>query len=274
MKQDQVANTSSHSSHSSEDSFIPSSFPRNVATATLPEERLPFTIKIVNDKQALQKAVGIRHAAYSRHLPELAQNLLRFEPADLAPDTIVLLAESKLDGSSLGTIRIQTNRFHALGLEQSVTLPDWLQGRSLAEATRLGVTSNQIGKIVKTMLFKAYFEYCVQNGIDWMVITARSPLDRQYDALLFQDVFLGRQFIPMQHVGNLPHRVMAFDVATARQRWAAAGHPLFGLMFEMHHPDLMMASPPSMLAEQFKPASHDRPAGKQQVRKPVKQPFN
>jgi len=269
MKQDQTVNTSSHFS---EDSYMPSSFPGGVASARLPEERLPFTIKIVSDEQDLQKAVG------SRHLPELAQNLLRFEPADLAPDTIVLLAESKLDGSSLGTMRIQTNRFQALGLEQSVTLPDWLQGRSLAEATRLGVTSNQIGKVVKTMLFKAYFEYCVENGIDWMVITARFPLDRQYDALLFRDVFQGRQFIPMQHVGNLPHRVMAFDVATARQRWAAASHPLFGLMFEMHHPDLMMESPPNMLADQFKPANQGRPAVRQDVRKPVgkaaSQPFN
>ncbi len=279
MKQDQTANTFSYHS---EDSFISSSFPGGVTTVALPEERLPFTIKIVSDQQALQKAVGIRHAAYSRHLPELAQNLLHFEAADLAPDTIVLLAESKLDGSPLGTMRIQTNRFKALGLEQSVTLPDWLQGRSLAEATRLGVTSNQIGKVVKTMLFKAYFEYCVENGIDWMVITARFPLDRQYDALLFQDVFLGRQFIPMQHVGNLPHRVMAFDVATARQRWAAAGHPLFGLIFEMHHPDLMMESPPHTLADQLNQVNYDRPAGKQDIRKPVSksaskpasQPFN
>jgi len=175
----------------------------------------------------------------------------------------VLLAESKLDGSSLGTMRIQTNRFRPLGLEQSVTLPDWLQGCSLAEATRLGVTSSQIGKIVKTLLFKAYFLYCVENGIDWMVITARSPLDRQYDALLFRDVFAGPEFIPMLHVGNLPHRVMAFEVATARERWAAAGHPLFGLMFEMQHPDLILEQPPKLLADQF--PSRDSPTEERKV---------
>lgn len=244
MKQDHTISTSSQAAAGN---FIPLS----LSTAALPEQRLPFTIRIVNDEQALQKAVGIRHAAYSRHLPELAQNLLRFEQADLAQDTIVLLAESKLDGSSLGTMRIQTNSFQSLGLEQSVTLPDWLQGCSLAEATRLGVISSQIGKIVKTLLFKAYFLYCVEHGIDWMVITARSPLDRQYDALLFQDVFGGAEFIPMLHVGNLPHRVMAFEVATARERWAAAGHPLFGLMFEMQHPDLILEQPPNVLADQF-----------------------
>ncbi|AMP00457.1 hypothetical protein CAter282_2603 [Collimonas arenae] len=233
-----------------EDSVIKPSAPmRKTVVRALPEQRLPFTIKIVNDEQALQKAVGIRYAAYNRHLPKLAENLIRFEDADLAKDTIVLLAESKLDGSPLGTMRIQTNHYHPLGLEQSVTLPAWLQGQHLAEATRLGVASGQVGKVVKTLLFKAYFEYCVEHGIDWMVITARSPLDRQYDALLFQDVFSGREFIPMRHVGNLPHRVMAFEVATARERWAAASHPLFDLMFEMRHPDLTLDQPPNTLDE-------------------------
>ena len=243
------------------EAFTLSSLPGKAAAATLPEQRLPFTIRIVSDEQDLQKAVDIRHAAYSRHLPELAPNLLRFEQADLAQDTIVLLAESKLDGSSLGTIRIQTNRQQALALEHSVTLPDWLRGRRLAEATRLGVASSQIGKVVKILLFKAYFKYCVDNGIDWMVITARSPLDRQYDALLFQDVFPGRQFIPMQHVGNVPHRVMAFEVATARERWAASAHPLFALMFEMDHSDLILDQPPDMPANQSDPGHQENLQG-------------
>lgn len=239
MKQDHSVTTSRHATS---DAGTPLS---KTAAAPLREQRLPFTIRIVDDEQALQKAVGIRHAAYNRHLPELARKLLQFEPADLAQDTIILLAESKLDGSSLGTMRIQTNHDQPLVLEQSVALPVWLQGRRLAEATRLGVTPGQIGKMVKTLLFKAYFLYCVENGIDWMVITARSPLDRQYDALLFQDVFSGGQFIPMQHVGMLPHRVMAFEVATARARWSAAAHPLFSLMFEIHHADLMLEQPPN-----------------------------
>ncbi|WP_211472693.1 N-acyl amino acid synthase FeeM domain-containing protein [Collimonas humicola] len=245
MKHDHTVITSGHVND--DDSTQPSASSKS-AMAALREQRLPFTIRIVNDEQALQKAVRIRHAAYSRHLPELARNLSQFEPADLAQDTIILLAESKLDGSSLGTMRIQTNHDQPLVLEQSVTLPAWLRGQRLAEATRLGVTPGQVGKMVKTLLFKAYFLYCVENEIDWMVITARSPLDRQYDALLFQDVFAGGQFIPMQHVGMLPHRVMAFEVATARERWSAAVHPLFSLMFEMRHADLMLDQPPDFLA--------------------------
>ncbi|MEO6919658.1 MAG: hypothetical protein ABI171_11710 [Collimonas sp.] len=267
MKQDHSVVTSGHAIY---DDSAALSLSATNAVAALREQRLPFTIRIVNDEQALQKAVGIRHAAYSRHLPELAQNLREFELADIAQDTIILLAESKLDGSSLGTMRIQTNYDQPLVLEQSVTLPAWLQGCRLAEATRLGVTSGQIGKMVKTLLFKAYFLYCVENGIDWMVITARSPLDRQYDALLFQDVFSGGQFIPMQHVGMLPHRVMAFEVATARTRWAAAAHPLFALMFEVHHADLILDQSHNLLTVRHGASrSRNNQEGDQQMDKPL-----
>lgn len=203
-------------------------------------QRMPFTIRIVDDEMALLKAVDIRQAAYGRHIPELASRLGAPEQADHAAGSVVLLAESKFDGTSLGTMRIQTNRFLPLGVEKSITLPDWLHGHSLAEATRLGVSGGQVGRVAKTMLFKAFFEYCVAQKIDWMVITARSPLDRQYEALLFQEVFPDQGFIPMRHVGNLPHRVLAFEVATAQIRWKAAAHPLYDFIFETTHPDLRL----------------------------------
>ena len=153
---------------------------------------------------------------------------------------MVLLAESKLDGSPLGTMRIQTNQFKPLCLEQSVELPDWLKKQSLAEATRLGVTNEKGGRLVTTVLFKAYFQYCQQIGVEWMVIAGRSPVDRMYDRLLFSDVFPGLGYIPLLHAGNLPHRVLSFNIETAQDRWARAGHPLLGFMCHIHHPDIKL----------------------------------
>lgn len=201
-------------------------------------ERLPFTVTVARSDEQLRKAVTMRHAAYARHVPALAELLKAPEAWDYDEGSVVLLAESKLDGSPLGTMRIQTNRRRSLAIEQSVELPEWLQDCGLAEATRLGVTLGRVGRVVKTMLFKAYFRYCQQAEIDWMVISGRAPLDRQYEALLFKDVFPQRGFIPMRHVGNILHRVLAFDVATAEERWAAANHPLFDFVFRTHHPDL------------------------------------
>jgi len=201
-------------------------------------QRLPFTVRIARSADELDQAVHIRHAAYARHVPALAELLSTPEPGDRDAGAVVLLAESRLDGTPLGTMRIQTNRHGALAIEQSVALPAWLRHRRLAEATRLGVCASRVGRVVKTLLFKAFYQYCRRTRVDWMVIGARSPLDRQYEALLFQDVYPGRGFVPLAHAGNIPHRVLAFEMATADARWRHAGHPLYGLFCRTQHPDL------------------------------------
>lgn len=221
---------------------------------TLAAERLPFTVRIVRSEEDLEKAVSIRHSAYGRHIPEVAALLEKAEANDSEPGSVVLLAESKLDGSPLGTMRIQTNRYRKLVLEQSIELPSWLQGRTQAEATRLGVTSNRMGRLVKIALFKAYYQYCLLEEIEWMVIAARSPLDRQYEALLFQDVLPDAGFIPMRHAGNIPHRVLAFNVERADFNWRQARHPLYGFVVHTSHPDIdLCGAEHARFAEQYYP---------------------
>lgn len=217
--------------------FAAGAMEQTLPEAPMIEERLPFTVRVVRSETALSKAVIIRQAAYARHVPEFAAKLSSPEPNDHDQGSVVLLAESRMDGSPLGTMRIQTNRFRDLAIAQSVELPAWLRTKSLAEATRLGIDLGRTGRVVKTALFKALYLYCIEAHVEWMVISARPPLDRQYEALLFEDLFPG-QFIPMRHVNNIPHRVMAFDILGARARWEEAAHPLLGFMCHTYHPDI------------------------------------
>ncbi|MDB5935103.1 MAG: hypothetical protein JWQ01_2447 [Massilia sp.] len=218
---------------------LTASFAADKAKAT---ERLPFTIKRVETQADMLKAVQIRHAAYARHIPEFAQTLLTPEHSDYDDDAVVLLAVSKLDGSPLGSTRIQTNLQQPLSVEDSVALPSWLQGRRLAEVTRLGIGEGRIGRLVKIALIKACFEYCENNDIEWAVVTGRAPIDRQYEQLLFADVFEDKAPVPLAHVGNIPHRVMAFEIATGQQRWEAAAHPLLDFFRHTRHPDIDIGS--------------------------------
>lgn len=214
---------------------IPANSAAGFAMAT---ERLPFTIRRVETADSLRKAVQIRHAAYARHVPEFARHLAVPEAADYADDGIVLLAESKLDGTALGSVRIRTNLQRPLDMEESIVLPPWLQGQKLVEATRLGVDDGRIGRMVKLALIKACFMYCKEHDIAWSVATARAGVDRQYEQLLFVDVFPNEPPIPLRHVGNLPHRVLAFEIDTFEARWTAARHPLLKFFFYTHHPDI------------------------------------
>ena len=212
------------------------------AAPAQPVEWLPFTVKRVESEADLRKAVQIRHAAYSRHVPAFAQTLTAPEPSDYAEGTIVLLAESKLDGSALGSMRVQTNEYGPLSVEQSIELPDGFKNRRLAELSRLGVDAGRTGRLVRIALFKACFDYCEDNQIDYLVLTGRAPVDRQYEQLLCTDIFDDKAPIPLRHVGNIPHRVMSFEIATGEARWKAANHPLLNFFRRTSHPDIDSSS--------------------------------
>ena len=211
----------------------------------LPVERLPFTIKRVQTDDDMLKAVRVRHAAYARHVPEFAKTLIAPEACDYDNDSVVLLAVSKLDGMALGSTRIQTNLSGPLHVESSVELPLWLQAKRMAEVTRLGIGEGRMGRLVKLALIKACFEYCEHNRIEWAVVTGRAPIDRQYEQLLFSDVFADKQPVPLRHVGNIPHRVMAFDIASGEERWTAAKHPMLNFFRHTHHPDIDLSLKPA-----------------------------
>lgn len=221
-----------------------------------PIARLPFTVRVVDNEEALARALAMRQAAYRRHVPEFAKTMDQAEPYDRDPGGLVLLAESKLGRQPVGTMRIQSNACHPLALEVSLPLPSWLTGR-LVGATRLGVEAGEPGRMVKVALFKALYLYCIREGIDWMAIAARPPLDRQYAALQFADVFGEKEFIPLPHAANIPHRVMAFDVANAEQRWRESGHPLHAFMIQTHHPDIDLSAAPRLSWTNARHAIHE-----------------
>lgn len=204
----------------------------------LKEERLPFSVRVVRGEGDLRKAVAIRHAAYARHVPDLAERLREPEDLDREDGVAVLLAESKLDGTPLGSARIQTNRFRALSVEQSVALPEHMAHLALAEVTRLGIVGGSIGRLVKVVLIKAAFQYCEREGLDWAIAAGRAPIDKHYEQMLFQDLYPEVGFLPLKHAGNLPHRVMAFEIATGPARWSAAQHPLLDFFCHTRHPDI------------------------------------
>nr|WP_143890650.1 hypothetical protein [Tepidimonas alkaliphilus] len=200
-------------------------------------EWLPFRVRVAAGEADLQRVAALRWAAYARHLPApLVQPLAQAEALDREPGVAVLMAESKVDGELLGTLRLQTNRPRPLLLEQSYTLPPEMAQSPCAEVTRLAVASHPESRLVKTVLLKAAYRWCEAYGIRYVLVTARPPLDRQYARLLFRDVDPARGYVPLAHVFGLPHRVMVCDLARARQD--GAGHPLYDFWFRTDHPDL------------------------------------
>jgi hypothetical protein len=206
-------------------------------------ENLPFTVRIVKSPEDLQKVAELRQKAYARHIPEFAQQLAIPEPADTDPDALVLLVESKSivdsrGGVALGTMRVHTNRFSRLPLEESVRLPEHLQNLTLAEAVRLGIIDGIDGQQARNALFKAFYLICQVLKVDRMVVCARFPIHKLYLGLLFEDVFPFAEYVEMAHIGNVKHRLLMLQVNQVESLWRINNHSLYNYFCQTIHPDI------------------------------------
>jgi hypothetical protein len=206
----------------------------------MPLQTLPFTLKSCAGAIDLQDACAVRALAYGHHLPELQDSFAQPEALDHQPGTEVLLCRDKSTRQATGSARLRFSQDGPLQIDASLVLPRWLAGQRRAEITRLAVLGGA-DPLTKLALMKACYQICLARGTDWMVIGARKPaLIRNYQRLGFVDVLAPDDLVPLAHAANLPHRILAFDVMGAHDRWQAAGHPLFDFMVRSHHPDLQV----------------------------------
>jgi hypothetical protein len=199
-------------------------------------ERLPFTVKIATSDEDLEKVVKLRHDAYARHAPEMAAKFQTIEEADRCD--IVLLAESKFDGSALGTMRIYTNQDSPLPIESVIEMPHEMRGKRLVGASRLAIKGAGGSRMVRDALLKAFCLVCDQMQMDFAVISARIPVDRMYEKLDFKDIREQDELIPLPYAANVPHRVLVSEFKTFYSRWTEANHPLCDFFWNTTHPDI------------------------------------
>jgi hypothetical protein len=200
---------------------------------------LPFWIAKAETDHEFQLAAKARQLAYGKHLPELGDQLSRPDEDDRSDEFAVLLAYAKLDGSCIGTVRIQISQQQPLALERSFSLPTALRRGRIAEISRLAIPARSNGLALRLMLIKAAYWYCRSNFVDRAFLCVRHPVDRQYRRFDLEDVLPSIEFIPMAHIGMIPHRIFWFDVCDIEARWLMNANPLHALYISTSHPDLL-----------------------------------
>ena len=209
----------------------------NASPVVQAEESLPFWVEIAAREQ-LQEVADLRAATYGKHLPALGATLSQPEPADMAPGCEVFVARSKLDGSLLGTLRTHANIYNPLPLQASLELPQRFNGTRMVETTRLCVKGSPGASTVRSALFKAMHQYCLDQNVEWMMAAARRLVDRIHDSMLFTDVKESRVYYPMAHAGGVPHRVLFMSTIDMQRQWRNCQHPLYRFAYETYHPDI------------------------------------
>lgn len=212
---------------------------RPYSVAAEVREVLPFRVRLASTAKDLDKVVEVRSSAYTRHLPNQGQTLSRPEVDDEYPEVLLLLAERKLDGHVLGSMRLQPNLRRPLRIESVTALPGSYQGKRLMEFMRLGVENGMSGRMVMAALSKASFEICHAAGFDYIVAVGRRTTSHFYRSMLFDDALDGRM-VPVPHAGNLPHSVYCLPVVEADQRWRTANHGLYSFMARTEHSDIQV----------------------------------
>jgi len=219
---------------------------------------LPFTIRLVRTEAHLSKAVQIRAQAFLRHAPKLGAQLIEPEPADRAAGNIVLLAESKSTGSAEGSVRLETNLNVRTEFERIIDLPSFLREKTLAQASRLSVRPGPGSHLVKYALIKAAYRYCLATQVDYVLVAARPPVDRDFIALGFKEVFSEPTLLSFPSQGNKLLRLFSFDIVSGERRWRRIKHPLYKFMVEDYHPDIEIFS--SIRGMWSTPRSRNRPS--------------
>lgn len=200
---------------------------------------LPFWVAKAESERELEMAAKARQIAYGKHLPEFGDRVARPDEDDLHPDSAVLLAYSKLDGTCIGTVRVQIANHRNLRLEDSFRLPAALRQGRIAEVSRLAIPSRSNGLTLRLMLIKAAYWYSRANLVDRCFLCVRHPVDRQYRRFDLDDVMQQDEFVPMRHIGMIPHRILWFDVFRIEARWLLSSNPLHSVYFTNSHPDLL-----------------------------------
>jgi hypothetical protein len=197
---------------------------------------LPFRVRIVRTEEHLSKAIDVRKNSYGRH--DTNVSTLLQQPEDADKSQIILLAESKFDNSALGTMRIETNQTRHLPIEKLLPKNTKFDTKTIAFITRLAINQNKDSGIIKLTLYKALLRYCLACQIDWMILTARPPMDKHYASLGFEDVKSPKELFLIPWTLNIPMRIMALETIKCEQLWRETNHEIYAFMFTDQTPDI------------------------------------
>lgn len=200
-------------------------------------ERLPFRVRLADGQDDLERLVRLRATAYGRHVAGMEQVLALPEEDDLRLDVALIIAECKSSGEVLGSMRLVTNFTRPLHIETEVQLPQQFLRKKLMEAWRLTVRPGPAGRMVTAALYKVLYEASYFSGVDHVLVVARRPVDRLYQAMQFKEALKGQK-IALSNTLGLPHSLYHLPVKDADRLWREAHCALYSFMATVVHPDL------------------------------------
>lgn len=204
---------------------------------------LSFHLRVVSTQDQLDQACRVRATSYGHHIPEMLDKFSEPEEMDTMPGVIVLLCTDKVSGKPIASVRLQTNAFAPLLIEQSVQLPPAMAELPRADISRLSVIPGG-DPLAKLTMMKACFMLCMATQTRLLIIGARKPsLARQYERLGFTNLYEDQRMVPLAYAGGIPHAVLVFDPTTSERVWGESYPQMHEFTFGTYHRDIQLFVP-------------------------------
>lgn len=199
---------------------------------------LDFRVRVARTEEQLARAVDLRNQAYGRHYPDGTRRMQIDELSDRAPNSLVLVAERKSDSGPIGTIRVETGTLEPHPIEGLLPMDERFSESTIAYLSRLAIPPGPDSALIKAALIKALHRYCFAVQIDWLIVAAVPPLDRQYLRIGFSDVYPDARPRPMPVNPAIMVRALAMNVTDAERNAKTLRHPMYDFLFRTYCPDI------------------------------------
>jgi hypothetical protein len=183
---------------------------------TTSDSKLVYRVRLARTVNDIRRAISIRPEKYAKHDPSHLIELIGAEKEDVSPASIVIIAEDISDNSILGTFRLEGNFVSPILEEEIPGLAKFIPIGRLVSISRLVVVSPYSRAEIKFALFKAAVKLCQALQVNWIIVSALPPMDRQFGAVL-----PFRHLMPNGHTFHRPDNtsaefcLMGLDIANA-----------------------------------------------------------
>jgi hypothetical protein len=201
------------------------------------KQTLPFTVTVLKTAAQLDAVVAHRARGYGRRSAALGSALALPEPADArSHGREILVAQSKLDGAVIGSMRLHVNYREPTNVEKAASdLPASMAGSRIMDSSRFCCAA---GHVCRGALFKAGLLYARRHKVDHFLLATLESIEPLYASVGFAPLFEDGRLHPIAIAENLPHRVMHLNMATLEEDVARRRPAMVEFLFETEHEDI------------------------------------
>jgi len=207
-----------------------------------------FRVRTAKTREDLKKMYDVRWEGYRIYFSNRSEVI---DECDFDPHCTLLIAEDE-NNNMVGTMRILDRRNGRLEIDDHIQLEAIFSEDELqcCEATRFSVPKQPDSKEIKWLLIKAIICYCQLNEVNYIIMSSRPELARDYLTMLFRDA--RDPGIYYHHdLGDTEHHSYILDIPNARDELKRSNPMLHDFFFVQESPinmdDLVPTSPVALM---------------------------